>query len=254
MTARLASARFSFWGAVSTRDPNRLARESASTKTRFRDVEMFYSARESSQYVLDLAAYLTSPASCFRVQTRLSGYDEEGNVEKVKAAALLAGLLCVLGSGVSFAAQPQSVVVTNSPSSPVPVSGTVGVSGGVTVGNTQASPLFVTPTTGTTTTLAGTDSLTFATNGTVATTTVSVNKCSQIRIGVSTENDGDTVVVTVFNDLNFQLDQFIVGTGLGGNTINTSRVYDTPGLGVYMWLTPQNIPSGQPVTWAVYCR
>ena len=83
---------------------------------------------------------------------------------------------------------------------------------------------------------------------------LAADKCSQIRLGVSTQNLGDTVEVTVFNDLNLQLDQFIVGTALGGNTINTTRVYDTPGIGVYMWLTPQNLPTGIPVTWGVYCR
>jgi hypothetical protein len=71
---------------------------------------------------------------------------------------------------------------------------------------------------------------------------------------VSTANDGDTVVVTVFNDLNMQLDQFTVGLAEGGNTINTSRVYDTPGLSVYMWLTPQNFPTGIPINWGLWCR
>ena len=172
----------------------------------------------------------------------------------LKTAAVIAGLLWAFWSGVSLAAQgPQPVVVTNSPSAPVPVSGTLGVSGTITVGNTQASPLFVTPTAGATS-LAGSGSFTFAAPGTIATPMLAVDKCSQIRLGVSTQNLGDTVEVTVFNDLNLQLDQFIVGAALGGNTINTTRVYDTPGIGVYMWLTPQNLPTGIPVTWGVYCR
>ena len=146
-----------------------------------------------------------------------------------KMTAVTVVLACGLSSGVTFAVSPnpQPVVVTNTPSAPVPVSGTLGVSGTVSVGNTQALPLFVTSAGGGTS-LAASDSLTIAAPGTVVTPTVPVSKCSQIRVGVSTENNGDTVVVTVFNDLNLQLDRFVVGTVLGGNAINTTRVYDTP--------------------------
>jgi len=172
----------------------------------------------------------------------------------VKFTAVMVGVFLALATGVSFAANPAPVVVTNAPSAPVPVSGTVGVTGTVSVGNSRASRLFVAPTAGVSTSLAASNSFTFAQVGTVQTQTVSVGQCSQIRIGVSTANNGDTVVVTVFNDLGMQLDEFIVGTALGGNTINTTRVYDTPGVSVYMWLTPQNLPTGVPINWGLWCR
>ena len=173
----------------------------------------------------------------------------------VKTAVLILGVACTVVGGASFAANPnpQPVVVTNAPSAPVPVAGTLGISGTVSVANTQASPLFVSSTGGATS-LAASDSVTFIAPGTVSTVAVPTSKCAQIRVGVSTQNDGDTVVVTVFNDLNMQLDEFVVGTVLGGNTINASRVYDTPGLSVHLWLTPQNLPTGIPVNWGVYCR
>ena len=173
----------------------------------------------------------------------------------MKIAAVIAGLACAVTAGAAFAANPnpQPVVVTNGPSAPVPVSGSVGVSGTVGVSNTQAAPLFVTSSPGVTS-LAASASVMNDGTGTITTPAVPVSKCAQIRLGIITQNDGETFVVTVFNDLNVQLDQFIVGTRLGGNTINTSRVYDTPGLSIYMWLTPQNLPTGVPATWAVYCR
>ena len=173
-----------------------------------------------------------------------------------------------------------SVTVTNDASNPVPVAvqGTTnvsitgtpsvninnaptitGITNPVTVRNTAATPLYVTPTSSpsaSVTTLLYSTTITFNSVGTrvFPASPLDVSACSTIRTGVGTSFSGDTVAVTLGNELGFTLDKYIVGTVLGGNITDITRVYETPGLSVQFGLTLQNLPTGNPITLAIWCR
>ena len=169
------------------------------------------------------------------------------------AVALLVSAVSTLAFGQ--ANKPSTAVtVVNDAASPVPVA----VGSAVTVKNTAATPLFVTGVAGggaaQSTTLAFSQTTTFLQPGTQATPPIDVHTCGAIRTGVMTEFNGDTFVVTLTNEQGMLLDQYVVGTQLGGTVTNSSRVYDVPGLSVTLALTPQNLPTGLPVTIAVWCR
>lgn len=171
----------------------------------------------------------------------------------LRRTAVALALLLVPVVAFAQATRPAGpVTVTNDASNPVPVS----VTNAVTVRNTAATPLFVSSAAASSpaTRLLFSETQVIMQPGTVQVASLDVSTCSTIRAAVKTEFAGDTFVVSVDADEGVQLDQYIVGTVLGGTTTNVSRVYETPGLVASISLTPQNLPTGLPVTVAVWCR